>query len=216
MPSLGKKRPPHPLNSIGSTGNLRNNLLRLLPCTVCLALLGLLPPLPSTGVVFCGWAFVPELVGKNMNGTGPVMAGEPRRTEEDSLTRILAHSVAPRSAAEKLRAARDPSREASTSGSPSLPSSYNGPSSLLAFSSSEPIAPEYKLDLSTKENYGAEDADFFGPYRHVRAKLDYEYHGETSPAKRRISQACDRAARTQVTHFYSVVFIMVRRKLLAK
>lgn len=33
------------------------------------------------------------------------------------------------------------------------------------------------LNLSTKDNYGVTHKKFYGPYKHIRASLDYEYHG---------------------------------------
>ena len=61
---------------------------------------------------------------------------------------------------------------------PNLPASYNGRNSLFLFSSKHPIPSYYSLDLSTQENYSVANKQFYGPFREIRASLDYGYHGE--------------------------------------
>ena len=61
---------------------------------------------------------------------------------------------------------------------PNLPASYNGQNSLFLFSSKHPIPSYYSLDLSTQENYSVANKQFCGPFREIRASLDYDYHGE--------------------------------------
>mmetsp|Transcript_16007 Transcript_16007/g.34672 ORF Transcript_16007/g.34672 Transcript_16007/m.34672 type:complete len:479 (-) Transcript_16007:3097-4533(-) len=45
-----------------------------------------------------------------------------------------------------------------------------------------PVSPTYtipsyfSLDMSTEENYGEENMDFFGPFEGIRSNLDYSYH----------------------------------------
>ncbi|KAL7460190.1 hypothetical protein ACHAXS_000652, partial [Conticribra weissflogii] len=39
------------------------------------------------------------------------------------------------------------------------------------------IPSYFSLDLSTEENYGVENMDFYGPFASIRASLDYSYHG---------------------------------------
>ncbi|KAL7540760.1 hypothetical protein ACHAWF_006776 [Thalassiosira exigua] len=58
-----------------------------------------------------------------------------------------------------------------------LPPSYNGRNSLFLFSRSEEVPAYYSVDLSTQENYGVEHREFWGPFRDIRAQLDYDYHG---------------------------------------
>ncbi|KAL9190466.1 hypothetical protein ACHAXT_007677 [Thalassiosira profunda] len=38
----------------------------------------------------------------------------------------------------------------------------------------------FLLDLSTQENYGVEDREFYGQFKQIRAGLDYDYHGNYS------------------------------------
>ena len=61
---------------------------------------------------------------------------------------------------------------------PNLPASYNGRNSLFLFSSKHPIPSYYSLDLSTQENYSVVNKQFYGPFREIRASLDYDYHGK--------------------------------------
>jgi len=168
MTFLGRRRRRSP------TGG-GNNLIRLLPCTalpvVCLVLFDLIPSPSSTGAVLCGWRYLPTLVG-NMIATGATANDEQRRAgEDDAITRPTT--------TERRRAAQDQSHEPPVLArrSPSLPASYNGRNSLFLFSLSEPVFPDFAIDRSTKEIYGADNLEYYGPFRDVRAKLDYNYHG---------------------------------------
>jgi len=58
-----------------------------------------------------------------------------------------------------------------------LPASYNGRNSLFLFADSFIIPTYFSFQLSTQENYGEEDRDFRGPFKEIRANLDFEYHG---------------------------------------
>eukprot|EP00585_Thalassiosira_rotula_P019704 CAMPEP_0196201344 /NCGR_PEP_ID=MMETSP0912-20130531/4451_1 /TAXON_ID=49265 /ORGANISM="Thalassiosira rotula, Strain GSO102" /LENGTH=379 /DNA_ID=CAMNT_0041474987 /DNA_START=179 /DNA_END=1318 /DNA_ORIENTATION=+ len=58
-----------------------------------------------------------------------------------------------------------------------LPPSYNGRNSLWLFSESYVIPSYFSFDLSTQENYGEENRDYYGPFKEIRANLDFEYHG---------------------------------------
>ena len=40
------------------------------------------------------------------------------------------------------------------------------------------IPSYFSLDVSTEENYGTEKMDFYGPFKGIRASLDYSYHGK--------------------------------------
>lgn len=59
-----------------------------------------------------------------------------------------------------------------------LAPSYNGRNSLWLFSETYTIPPFFQFDLSTQENYGSEDRDFYGPFKEIRGNLDFDYHGE--------------------------------------
>ena len=63
-----------------------------------------------------------------------------------------------------------------------LPPSYNGRNSLWLFSESYAIPSWFSFDMSTQENYGVETKGFNGPFKEVRAKLDFDYHGERATA----------------------------------
>ncbi|KAL7427769.1 hypothetical protein ACHAXH_000836 [Discostella pseudostelligera] len=45
------------------------------------------------------------------------------------------------------------------------------------------------LNLSTKDNYGVKHKKFYGPYKHIRANLDYEYHGNYSKSRQELQDA---------------------------
>lgn len=107
-----------------------------------------------------------------MIATGATANDEQRRAgEDDAITRPTT--------TERRRAAQDQSHEPPVLArrSPSLPASYNGRNSLFLFSLSEPVLPDFAIDRSTKEIYGADNLEYYGPFRDVRAKLDYNYHG---------------------------------------
>ena len=38
----------------------------------------------------------------------------------------------------------------------------------------------FSLELSTQENYGVENKEFFGRFAEIRRQLDYDYHGNYS------------------------------------
>lgn len=46
-----------------------------------------------------------------------------------------------------------------------------------------PIPPSYSFDKSTEENYGVDSMEFFGPFKSIRASLDYSYHGNYSQSR---------------------------------
>ena len=54
-----------------------------------------------------------------------------------------------------------------------LPASYNGRNSLFLFADSFIIPTYFSFQLSTQENYGEEDRDFRGPFKEIRANLDF-------------------------------------------
>lgn len=58
-----------------------------------------------------------------------------------------------------------------------LAPSYNGRNSLWLFSESYTIPSYFSFDLSTQENYGEEEREFHGPFKEIRANLDFDYHG---------------------------------------
>ena len=69
-------------------------------------------------------------------------------------------------------------------GPSALPTSYDGRQSLKDFTSSEEVPLFYSFDMSTQENYGVENKEFYGPYKDIRAELDYDYHGELGVQKK--------------------------------
>eukprot|EP00571_Detonula_confervacea_P003635 CAMPEP_0172314718 /NCGR_PEP_ID=MMETSP1058-20130122/23237_1 /TAXON_ID=83371 /ORGANISM="Detonula confervacea, Strain CCMP 353" /LENGTH=360 /DNA_ID=CAMNT_0013028657 /DNA_START=255 /DNA_END=1337 /DNA_ORIENTATION=+ len=64
-----------------------------------------------------------------------------------------------------------------------LPASYKDRQSLFLFSSTEGIPSQFSLELSTQENYGVENKDFYGPFKEIRSSLDYDYHGNYSKSR---------------------------------
>jgi predicted kinase len=46
-----------------------------------------------------------------------------------------------------------------------------------------PIPPSFSLEKSTEENYGVENLEFFGPFKSIRASLDYSYHGNYTESR---------------------------------
>ncbi len=46
-----------------------------------------------------------------------------------------------------------------------------------------PIPPSFSFDKSTEENYGADNMEFFGPFKSIRASLDYSYHGNYTESR---------------------------------
>lgn len=58
-----------------------------------------------------------------------------------------------------------------------LAPSYGGRDSLYHFSNSYDLPSYFSFDLSTQENYGSEDEEFYGPFRGIRSELDFVYHG---------------------------------------
>lgn len=150
------------------------NLIRLLPCTalpvVFLVLFDLLPsPLRS------GWRDLSTLLGKIM--TSSILNDKERWAEGDAVIDIFESRIT-LSPTEKHHPTKDQTHELPTPHrSRSLPASYNGRNSLFLFSLSEPVLPDFSLDLSTKENYAVDNMEYFGPFKDIRATLDYNYHG---------------------------------------
>lgn len=52
------------------------------------------------------------------------------------------------------------------------------------------LPSSFSVDLSTEENYSADDMEFYGDYECVRRTLDYSYHGTLSDSGSRIF-TCD-------------------------
>lgn len=46
-----------------------------------------------------------------------------------------------------------------------------------------PIPPSFSSDKSTEENYAADNMEFFGPFKSIRASLDYSYHGNYTQSR---------------------------------
>eukprot|EP00986_Skeletonema_menzelii_P002781 scaffold790_cov149-Skeletonema_menzelii.AAC.26 len=46
-----------------------------------------------------------------------------------------------------------------------------------------PIPPSFSFDKSTEENYGVDNMEFFGPFKSIRASLDYSYHGNYTQSR---------------------------------
>lgn len=181
---LGSRRCSSPTGGppTGPTNNFCiYNLIRLLPCTalpvVVLVLFDLLLSPLTTGTGICGWRQLPTLFG-NMITPGPISNDKRRRAEEDEAVDVFESGTTQPSKAEKHHATKHQTHESPIPlRSPSLTASYDGRKSPFVSSSSEPVLPDFTLDLSTQENYATDTMNYYGPFKDIRAILDHNYHG---------------------------------------
>jgi hypothetical protein len=115
---------------------------------------------------------------------GPISNDKRRRAEEDEAVDVFESGTTQPSKAEKHHATKHQTHESPIPlRSPSLTASYDGRKSPFVSSSSEPVLPDFTLDLSTQENYATDTMNYYGPFKDIRAILDHNYHGKILPPR---------------------------------